>query len=68
MVKAALTTTAATHCRLAAAPVAYDRGTVLAGTSYRLNARVMLRGTASALFDKPQVVTYGGELGVSVSF
>ena len=68
LVKAALTTTSAQHYSLAAAPTATDWTTASLGTSFKLSDRVLLRGAASASIDNPQVVTYGGELGISVSF
>lgn len=68
MVKAAITSATAAPYKIAAAPVATDWSSGAAGVSYRMNERVMLRGTASAVLANPQVVQYGGELGVSVSF
>jgi outer membrane lipase/esterase len=68
MVKAALTTAAAGNYKVDAAPVATDWATGSVGASCKLNERVMLRGTASAIAFNPQVITYGGELGINVSF
>ena len=67
-VKAALTTVSAAPYAMDAAPVASDWTSASCGASYKVSERVMLRGTASAMFDNPQVVNYGGELGVSISF
>ena len=68
LVKASLTTTAARHYSLAAAPTATDWASASLGTSFKLSERVLLRGAASAVVNNPQVVSYGGELGINVSF
>ena len=67
-VKAALTTTTAAPYSMAAAPVKADWATASLGTSYKINERVMVRGAASAMAFDTQTVSYGGDLGVSVSF
>ncbi len=67
-VTASLTSIAAPSYTAAAAPVASDWATVFVGTSYRLSQLVMLRGAFSAFVVNPQVVSYGGELGLSVAF
>ena len=68
MVKAAITTAVAAPYSMAAAPIATDWGTASAGASYRINDQWMVRATASTMFGNSQATTYGGELGVSVSF
>jgi outer membrane lipase/esterase len=68
MVKAALTSATAGNYKVKAAPTATDWTTGSVGASYKLSERVMLRGTASAMAFNPEVVTYGGELGINVSF
>jgi outer membrane lipase/esterase len=67
-VKAALTTTTAAPYAMAAAPVKADWATASLGTSYKINERVMVRGAASAMAFDAQTVSYGGDLGLSVSF
>ncbi|MDD5170755.1 MAG: autotransporter domain-containing protein, partial [Syntrophales bacterium] len=67
-VDATLTSVAVASYSMPAAPVAADWGTASLGTSYRISDRVMLRGAAVAVSANPQVVSYGGELGISVSF
>lgn len=51
-----------------AAPVASDWGTASLGVSYKVTPDVTLKGTTSTVFVNPQVFSYGGEMGVSVSF
>jgi outer membrane lipase/esterase len=41
---------------------------VLLGVSYKLTPQVILRGAVMTMFANPQVISYGGELGVNVSF
>ncbi|MCB2185034.1 MAG: autotransporter domain-containing protein [Deltaproteobacteria bacterium] len=65
---ASLTTVDAPAYTADAAPVAADWGTVTLGSSYQLNPRVTLLGQASAVVWDPEVITYGGELGVSINF
>lgn len=67
-VKAALTSTTAAPYSMAAAPVQSDWATVSAGTSYKISERVMARGSASAMAFDSQTVSYGGDVGLSVSF
>jgi outer membrane lipase/esterase len=67
-VTAALTSIAAPSYSAAAAPVATDWATLSIGAGYRLNSRAMLRVTALAEVFSPQVIGYGGEIGVSVGF
>lgn len=68
MVKAALTTITAPAYSMNAVPVTTDWGAVQLGTSFKVSDRVMLRASVSTMFSNPQVATYGGELGVNVSF
>ena len=68
MVKAALTTIAAPAYSMDAVPVTTDWGTVSLGTSFKVTEQVMFRASFSTMFSNPQVATYGGELGVNVSF
>ena len=68
MVKAAITTSPAAPYAVDAAPLTTDWATASLGASYKINEQWMLRGTATATALNPQVVSYGGELGVSVSF
>ncbi|WP_043600735.1 autotransporter outer membrane beta-barrel domain-containing protein [Solidesulfovibrio magneticus] len=67
-VKAALTSTTAAPYSMAAAPVKSDWATASVGTSYKISERVMVRGSASAMAFNAQTVSYGGDVGVSVSF
>ncbi len=67
-VTASLTSIAAPSFTAAAAPVASDWATALLGVSYRLSPQVILRGAVSAVFANPQVISYGGEVGVNVGF
>jgi outer membrane lipase/esterase len=65
---ASLTSIAAPSYTELAAPVASDWATVLLGVSYKLTPQVILRGAVMTMFANPQVISYGGELGVNVSF
>jgi outer membrane lipase/esterase len=65
---ASLTLIAAPSYTELAAPVASDWATVLLGVSYKLTPQVILRGAVMTMFANPQVISYGGELGVNVSF
>ncbi|MFH1058633.1 MAG: autotransporter domain-containing protein [Pseudomonadota bacterium] len=67
-VTASLTSVAAPAYSMAAVPVSADWATTSLGASYKLNSRVMLRGEASAAVFSSEVTSYGGELGVNVSF
>ena len=67
-VTASLTSVAAPSFSINAAPIASDWATTSIGASYKLSSRVMLRGTVSAMFFNSQAATYGGELGINVSF
>lgn len=67
-VKAALTSTTAAPYSMAAAPVKSDWATASTGTSYKISERVMVRGSASATAFDSQTVSYGGDVGVNVSF
>ncbi len=67
-VGAALTSTTAAPYSMAAAPVQSDWATASAGTSYTISERVMVRGCVAATAFDAQTVSYGGDVGVSVSF
>ena len=67
-VTASLTSVAGPSYSMDAAPVASDWATTTLGTSYRLNPRMLLRASTSAFFFNPQEISYGGELGLNVSF
>ncbi len=51
-----------------AAPAASDWGTASLGFSHNLCSNVKLQSTASTMFVNPQVLMYGGELGLNVIF
>ena len=67
-VTASLTSIAAPPFTEAAAPVGSNWATALLGVSYKLSSQVILRGAVSAVIDNPQVISYGGELGLNISF
>ena len=67
-VEAALTTIDAPAYSMDAVQVSTDWGTVMLGTSFKASDRVMLKASFSTMFGNQQMETYGGELGVSVSF
>ena len=67
-VTASLTSIMAPSFTAAAAPVASDWATLLLGVSYKLTPQMILRGAVSAVAVNPQVISYGGELGLNVSF
>lgn len=67
-VTASLTSVAAPSYTMDAAPVASDWASATLGASYKVNSQVMLRGAVSAMFFNPEVTSYGGEVGLSVSF
>jgi outer membrane lipase/esterase len=67
-VTASLTSIAAPSFTAAAAPVAADWAAGLLGVAYRISELVMLRGAVAAEFANPQVISYGGELGVNIGF
>ena len=67
-VTTSLTSVAAPSYTMDAVPVVSDWATASLGTSYKLSSRVMLRGAVSAMFINPQMTSYGGELGLNVSF
>jgi outer membrane lipase/esterase len=67
-VTASLTSVAAPSYSMAAAPVAIDWASASLGATYKLSSQVMLRGAISAVFLDPQVTSFGGELGLSISF
>ena len=67
-VKAALTSAPAAPYSMATQPLNADWATASVGTSFKVNDRVMLRGAFSTMAFNPQTISYGGELGLSVSF
>ncbi len=67
-VTASLTSVAAPSYTMAALPASTDWADASLGVSYKLNPQVMLRCTATAMSLATQVISYGGELGVNVSF
>jgi outer membrane lipase/esterase len=67
-VTAALTTVAAPAYSMDAFPVPSDWGTALVGSSYKLSSQVTLLGRFSFVFLNQQVSSFGGELGLNVSF
>ncbi len=67
-ITAALTSIAAPSYTTPAAPIASDWASLSFGASYKLNEQVMLHGGFLAEVFSPQVVSYSGALGVSVSF
>jgi len=68
IVTASLTSVAAPSYAMDAAPITSDWATASLGAFCRLTPQVMLRGVTSAVFFNSQVTSYGGELGLSVSF
>ena len=68
LVTATLTSVAAPSYSVDAAQVASDWANASVGASYKLNSQVILRGSLSSVFFNPQVISYGGELGLNVSF
>ncbi len=67
-ITATLTSIVAPSYSTAVAPTASDWASASLGTAYRFNQQVMLRGALSAEFINPKVSSFGGELGVNVSF
>src|SRR5665647_1267173 len=67
-VMASLTSVSAPSYTMDAVPITSDWATASLGTSYHLTPQVMLRGVAAAMFLNSQVTSYGGEVGLSVSF
>jgi outer membrane lipase/esterase len=67
-ITAALTSIPAPSYTTPAAPIASDWASLSLGVSYKLNQQVMLRGGILAEVFSPQVISYGGALGVSVGF
>jgi len=67
-VTAALTSVAAPAYSMDAFPVTSDWATALVGASYKLSSQVTLLGRFSFVFLNPQVSSFGGELGLNVSF
>lgn len=67
-VTATLTSTDAPSYSMDAVPVVSDWAITSLGANYELTSRVMLRVAASAMYANPQMVTCGGEFGMSFSF
>ena len=68
LVKAGITTAVAAPYKIDAAPVASDWSSASIGTSFKVSDRVLLRISGSAMLYNPQVVNYGGEVGLNISF
>jgi outer membrane lipase/esterase len=68
MITASLTSVVAPSYSVAAAPIASDWASALFDTSYKFNSQIMLRGAFTTVFLNPQIISYGGELGLNVSF
>jgi outer membrane lipase/esterase len=64
----ALTSIAAAPWSALGAPIASDWASATVGTTWRLTPQVTLRGAFSAMMVNPQVNSFGGELGVTMSF
>ena len=67
-VTTSLNTVAAPSYIMDSAPIASDWATALVGIGYKLNSQTTLRGTFSTVFLDSQVASYGGELGLCISF
>ena len=63
-----LTSIAAPSWSTAAAPVASNWATAAVCVSYKLSPQVIVGAAASAMFANPRTTSYGGELGLNVSF
>lgn len=68
MVTTSLISVNAPSYDLAASPVASDWADTWLGSTYHLNSQVTLRGTFFATLFNRRITTYGGELGLNVSF
>jgi outer membrane lipase/esterase len=68
LITTTLTTVTAPSYTMDAVPVVTDWGTTTLGAFYELNARTMLRASASAMYINPQMTTCGGEVGLNFSF
>ena len=67
-VTASLTTVSAPAFSVDVIPVAIDWASLRVGASYQLSPRVMLLGEAKSLLADPQMVSWGGDLGLNISF
>ena len=67
-VTASLTSVSAPSYSMDAIPVAADWATAELGTAYKLPSQVLLRAVMSVAFLNPEVISFGGDLGVNVSF
>ena len=68
LVTATLTSVVAPSYTMATAPGASNWADAWLGTAYHFNAQVAMRGAFLATFFNQRVESYGGELGVNVSF
>jgi len=68
MVTASLTSVVAPSYTMAAAPIASDWADLWLGSTYKLNEHVTLQGTFFATVFNRRATTYGGQLGLNVSF
>lgn len=66
-VTASLSTVVAPAYSMDAVPVTSDWATISMGTSYKLNSRVMLQGSVSALAFASEVTSYRSDLGLVVN-
>ena len=64
----ALTTVQAPSYRMDTAPVATDWATASIGTSFKVNDQVSIHAVLTAECFNAQSVTYGGNMGVTISF
>lgn len=67
-ITASLTSIAAPSWSAAAAPIAPNWATASVGVAYRITPLVTVAAEASAVFINPQATSYGGELGLNISF
>jgi outer membrane lipase/esterase len=67
-VTASLTTVSAPSFSMDTIPVAVNWASLRMGASYQLNPRVMLLGEATALLANPEMVSWGGDAGLNISF
>ncbi|MEI8309879.1 MAG: autotransporter domain-containing protein [Verrucomicrobiota bacterium] len=67
-ITASLTTTEAPSYSLSAAPIASNWAYAAVGSTYKVTSQVTLQCALTAQCFNPQVITYGGNLGVTVSF
>lgn len=68
MITAQLTSVAAPAYTMAAAPVASNWADAWLGSTYQINSQATLQATFFAALFNRQITTYGGELGLNISF